>query len=94
MPSRPNSYRPRPAKRAPDARPNSGARGYDHRWRAFRLSYLADNPMCVRCAERGLVVEATVVDHITPHKGDQEAFWNGPFAALCAVCHNRKSATE
>ena len=95
MPNRPDVYRSHPKRRSPDTNwPDATRRGYDRRWKAFRLSFLADNPTCVECAKQGLVVEATVVDHITPHKGDPEAFWNGPFQALCATCHNRKSAKE
>lgn len=95
MPQRAKQYRPRPPRRPPDTnRPDATQRGYGRRWRAFRLAYLADHPQCVRCLERGLYVDATVVDHVTPHKGDQQAFWAGPFQALCEVCHNRKSARE
>jgi 5-methylcytosine-specific restriction enzyme A len=33
------------------------------------------NPWCLGCAAIGLRVEATVVDHIVPHQGDQARFW-------------------
>ncbi|WP_231555339.1 HNH endonuclease [Paracoccus sanguinis] len=33
---------------------------------------------------------ADVVDHITPHRGDEALFWNwSNWQALCAPCHNR-----
>lgn len=27
-------------------------------------------------------------DHIEPHKGDPEKFWNGPFQSLCKAHHD------
>ena len=49
---------------------------YGSRWQKARLSYLKSNPLCVMCAKDGMPKEATVVDHIKPHKGDLELFWN------------------
>ncbi|EXU58072.1 HNH endonuclease family protein [Acinetobacter baumannii 24845_10] len=44
--------------------------------------------MCVYCEAKGLVVVATVVDHIIPHRGDQEIFWDEMnWQALCSKCH-------
>jgi len=38
---------------------------------------------------------ATVVDHITPHKGDNDLFWDrANWQSLCESCHNRKTAAE
>ncbi len=68
-------------------------RGYDARWQKARLSFLAENPLCERCLPE--LVEATVVDHRTPHRGDPGLFWDrrGNWSALCAACHNKKTAT-
>ncbi|MFC3169415.1 HNH endonuclease signature motif containing protein [Paracoccus fontiphilus] len=34
--------------------------------------------------------EATLVDHITPHRGNQALFWKrSNWQALCTPCHNR-----
>ena len=30
------------------------------------------------CARRGLVVPATICDHVPPHRGEIGAFWQGP----------------
>jgi 5-methylcytosine-specific restriction protein A len=46
------------------------------------------------CADAGLIVPATVCDHITPHKGNVALFWSGPFQSLCAPCHNRHKSAE
>ena len=68
---------------------------YAHsRWRKFRRVYLAQHPLCVECERQGKTTPATDVDHIEPHKGDRAKFWAGPFQALCAECHSRKTASE
>lgn len=37
----------------------------------------------------GELVPATVVDHITPHKGDSDLFWQASnHQALCKHCHD------
>jgi 5-methylcytosine-specific restriction protein A len=42
-----------------------------------------------------MYVQATVVDHIKPHQGDPELFWDSEnLQALCAPCHSRKTASE
>lgn len=87
----------RDTARAHDLRRGSAfARGYDGRWREARAHFLAARRW--RCA--GYRVErcpapASVVDHITPHRGDPALFWaQSNWQPLCARCHNRKTATE
>lgn len=81
-------------------RQGAHARGYDHRWRRASKSFLANNPFCVICAARPyplsvIPVPATVVDHVKPHRGDKELFWDETnWQALCTPCHNRKTARE
>lgn len=59
------------------------------RWRGLRLAVLASSPLCVRCEKKGLTVQATVVNHRTPHKGDEALFWNrGNLEAVCKPCHD------
>lgn len=41
------------------------------------------------CATDGVVVAANTCDHIEPHRGNPEKFWNGPFQSLCEYHHNR-----
>ena len=76
-------------------RGSSTARGYDHVWRRLRADYLREHPECVRCAERGSLVPAQVVDHVHPHRGD-EALRLDPanLQSLCRSCHAAKTATE
>ena len=57
--------------------------------------FLADNPLCVHCSASGKVTPSTVVDHIIPHKGDEDLFWEQDnWQALCKSCHDRKTAKE
>jgi 5-methylcytosine-specific restriction protein A len=77
------------------ARGNASERGYDWRWQKYRIGFLKNNPLCVRCMRDQLVTPATIVDHITPHRGNEELFWNQTnHQALCKRCHDRKTATE
>ena len=84
---------PKPNDTAKPKRANSNARGYNHKWRKARLTYLRREPLCVQCKADGKVVAASVVDHIVPHRGDSKLFWNTDnWQALCQRCHNRKTA--
>ncbi len=67
----------------------------DPKWKAARLVHLRSNPVCKDCDELGVVVVATDVDHITPHKGDRKLFWDrSNWQSLCHRCHSRKTARE
>lgn len=58
-------------------------------------AYLKSHPLCVRCFARGQYVQATVVDHIVPHRGDQKLFWDRDnWQPLCKHCHDTKTMTE
>ena len=82
-------------KYSPDNRPSAAKRGYDSRWRKYRAAFLARNPLCVACQKKGIVRAANVVDHIHAHKGSQALFWDpANHQALCAECHNAKTAKE
>ena len=81
--------------RARDERPSAAKRGYDRHWRKARLVYLGENPLCVRCGDRGFVIAAEVVDHVVPHKGNRDLFWDrANWQALCKPCHDWKTLTE
>lgn len=70
-------------------------RGYTSTWRKARKRFLALNPLCVICEREGKITEANVVDHIIPHKGDMELFWDEDnWQSLCTRHHNEKTARE
>nr|DAY20651.1 MAG TPA: HNH endonuclease [Caudoviricetes sp.] len=75
-------------------RGGAAERGYDGRWRKARIAFLQRNPLCVECMRKGVLTPATVVDHIIPHRGDKELFWNEEnWQALCKSCHDRKTGS-
>ena len=76
-------------------RPSAESRGYNSKWRKTRAAYLRKHPLCVRCMADGRYVKATVVDHVIPHRGDQQLMWDeSNYQALCKKCHDKKTWTE
>lgn len=76
-------------------RESATERGYNARWRKARLRFLHRHPLCEECKKQGKLVEATVVDHIIPHRGDKKLFWDETnWQALCKPCHDKKTWTE
>ena len=74
---------------------SSTQRGYGYKWQQYRLKFLRLNPLCIYCERQGLVTEATVVDHIKPHKGDKTLFWDtNNHQSLCASCHSSVKQSE
>lgn len=77
------------------SRATSAERGYDNKWRKARRVYLQMNPLCVECLKNGVLTPATVVDHIKPHKGNKELFWDkSNWQSLCKKHHDIKTAKE
>lgn len=81
-------------RKASDARRGTSAqRGYGARWQRARIVYLRANPLCVEHQARGKLVDATVVDHIIPHRGDTDLMWDeSNWQGLCKPCHDSKTA--
>jgi 5-methylcytosine-specific restriction protein A len=76
-------------------RPPSYKRGYNYRWNKVRKEYLNKHPLCVKCLSEGKYVQATVVDHIIPHRGNDDLMWDtSNYQALCKRCHDTKTWTE
>jgi len=49
----------------------------------------------VMCMTEGRYTRATVVDHIKPHRGDRELFWDqSNWQALCKAHHDKKTGLE
>lgn len=69
------------------------------RWKRKRAEFLRAHPLCAMCRQRGVITPARVADHIEPHRGDYDKFWNGRLQPLCIPCHSgakqefEKSAT-
>lgn len=59
------------------------------RWEEVKRAF--GHKPCELCGAMG----AGVVDHVTPHQGDAELFWEPRnWRRLCIRCHNAKSAKE
>jgi len=69
---------------------------YDkQRWRKLRAAYIARHPLCEICFKLDQIKEARVVDHVEPHRGNEQLFYdNDNLMALCVPCHNRKTAAQ
>lgn len=71
-------------------RPTSSQRGYTGAWDKARSTFLDKHPWCRRCG-----AAAQVVDHIVPHRGDKELFWDrSNWQALCTPCHSGAKQRE
>lgn len=73
------------------AKGSSTERGYGYAWQQARLRFLQANPLCVMCQamKPPRVTAANVVNHKTPHRGDQELFWSEEnWEPLCFTHHN------
>lgn len=82
-------------QRCQGERKNAVLRGYGREWQKARKFFLKRHPWCARCKEKGRLVPATVVDHIKPHRGDLDLFWNEKnWQPLCKSCHDHKTMTE
>jgi 5-methylcytosine-specific restriction endonuclease McrA len=70
-------------------RGSANERGYTYRWQKSAKLFLDEHPLCIFCEQQGHITAATVVDHIKPHRGDNELFWDkNNWQALCKPCHD------
>ncbi|WP_286929224.1 HNH endonuclease [Pseudomonas sp. UBA7721] len=73
----------------------SSQRGYNYKWQKARERYLEENPLCAYCAKTGRTTAASVVDHVVPHRGDRDLFWNRDnWQPLCKTCHDTVKQAE
>ena len=81
----------------PKERPRSEEAQAWRRWYSLpvwtddlRPAQLLREPWCRECARHGVRTRATVVDHVTPHRGDWQMFIDpANHQSLCERCHNR-----
>jgi 5-methylcytosine-specific restriction enzyme A len=75
-----------------------GQFGYMYRtkvWKTLRKVQLAQEPLCRRCSRRGVVEQATVVNHIKPHKGDENLFRDvSNLESVCKHCHDSRIKSQ
>jgi len=59
------------------------------RWYRLRYHQLQKQPLCEFHLKRNQVVSASIVDHVTPHKGDDTLFHDPDnLQSLCKRCHD------
>jgi 5-methylcytosine-specific restriction protein A len=60
-------------------------------WKKLRRTVLRAQPVCTACGAK----LATDVDHIQPHDGDTDLFYDiTNLQPLCHECHSRKTMKE
>ena len=60
-------------------------------WQRLRASVLAGEPLCRMCQARGVIEQATDVDHISGDPSDNSM---GNLQPLCHACHSLKTAAD
>lgn len=59
------------------------------KWHKLRAKQLQNNPLCAFCYAQGIIKEASIVDHIKPHRQDINLFFNPDnLQSLCKRCHD------
>lgn len=76
-------------------KPTAYRSGYTKAWQHASKRFLAEHPLCNHCSTDERPVAAECVDHIIPHRGNQQLFWDETnWQSLCTKCHGRKSRQE
>jgi 5-methylcytosine-specific restriction endonuclease McrA len=58
-------------------------------WQKLRRRQLKLNPLCKFCDRKKILTIATVADHIQPHRGNMEKFFDiDNLQSLCKTCHD------
>lgn len=95
MAKRPAVFRPahqptrqQQARQYDRQRGSARERGYNVRWEKARRTFLARAPLCIGCEAIGTVEPAAIVDHVVPHGGDSERFWDTAMWQGCCKWHH------
>lgn len=76
----------------PEYTRSASKRGYGSGWQKASKAYLREHPLCEECMRNGKYVQAEVVDHVIPHRGDMKLFWDkSNWQSLCKRCHDKKT---
>lgn len=79
----------------PEEERSANGRGYGRTWQRARKRYLEAHPLCAECEREGRYTKATVVDHIKPHRGNPQLFWDtSNWRPLCKHHHDIKTGNE
>lgn len=91
-----DAHRKEVEKQYDSRRGSSSQRGYNSRWQKARETFLRRRPLCKMCEDEGRITAATIVDHIIPHRGDQDLFWDtdNNWQPLCKLHHDKVKQAE
>lgn len=74
-------------------RGSAASRGYDRKWREFRILYLQDHPLCVDCLIENVVRAAEEIHHtIKVRKRPDLQYEESNLLALCKPHHSVRTA--
>ena len=77
----------------PDNRVSSFERGYNARWKKFRIAYLKQHPLCVDCLKQGIYTPSREPHHIQKLRDRPELkYEESNLIALCHDCHSKRTA--
>jgi len=94
MPTLPKGKRPRWIPK-PEVKAYSKSKFYQTpAWRNLRAMFIANNPMCVGCEEKGTIRAGWLVDHIIPISQGGAALDEANLQTLCKHCHAVKTGKE
>ncbi len=63
-------------------------RGYTTRWDKAAATFRARRPWCLGCEAIGDSVPTELVDHVVPHNGNQDVFWDTALWQPCCRHHH------
>lgn len=76
-------------------RGSSTQRLYGYRWQQASARFKRDHPFCKPCQNEGRITRTFAVDHIIPHRGNPQLFWDqSNWQPICESHHNSKARTE
>jgi 5-methylcytosine-specific restriction enzyme A len=65
---------------------------YGRNWKARAKAFKAQNPLCIECLKEGKIVPVYGVDHIIPHRGNVDLYWDETnWQSLCQHHLNAKT---
>lgn len=69
--------------------------GEGKQWHRYRLAFFSENPWCLDCEAKKLLVQATNIDHVQAWRFFPDLFWEPTnHRGLCHSCHSRKTIRE
>lgn len=87
MPFRSPVFKPRHAC-IPQAR-STAQKLYGTRWTKLSVHFKQNNPLCLGCQAVGRISQTSVTDHVIPHEGNEQLFWDeANWQPACTSHHN------